>query len=35
MSGVASELGLTNPHPSNGPQLSVPQADILFCFIAD
>ena len=34
MSGVASELGLTNPHPSNGPQLSAPQAD-LFCFIAD
>ena len=34
MRGVASELGLTNPHPSNGPKLSAPQAD-LFCFIAD
>ena len=34
MSGVASELGLTNPHPANGPQLGAPQAD-LFCFIAD
>ena len=34
MSGAVSELGLTNPHPFNGAQLSAPQAD-LFCFIAD
>ena len=34
MSGAVSELGLTHPHPSNGPHLSAPQAD-LFCFIAD